>query len=466
MPVDHARQDKLRTYLESEEERIAREVQLLVPEELLPLNRKEGYKSLPKDLRARLKELELITPKAKLDYYMVNHYDVIQALGYVEVEDIGLVKRLEFNPTSAQQLLAYIRYMDYRVPLDIDSGKPTTNKEELQKLIDETSDEVLKLAQKSKKVSKLKGTYVNGDWIPGPDGRVHGQFRFGTAVGQTSCTGPNQQQFPQHFDPEDAWVDDIGKEIKGTIVAQPGHIFVKIDAKGAHSRMQAFLAEDADYYRLSNIGTHAFNTAHYVKVPDRDSLLAMDDSLLAVRLKEIKKRYDYEYNFVKRTSFLMQYLGGPEKAAYTLRVPVVEVVALMELIKGTFPKSFKDFPKSVTRRIKHSPRLISAHGACRWFWDQDERQAVAFAVSNEFHCHWQSGLVRLHESGLLDKYEAVNFCHDDLWLHPKEELKDECIAEVRAELEKPSDILVNSLGHFQVGTETQIGYNMAELGDA
>lgn len=466
LPVDRALQDKLRTYLESEEERIQREVQLLVPEELLPLNRKEGYKSLPKDLRARLKELDLIVPKAKLDYYLINHYAVIQALGYVDVVDVGLVKRLEFNPTSAKQLLAYIRHMGYPVPLHIDTGAPTTGKEELQKLIDDTGDEVLKLAQKSKKVSKLKGTYCSGYWIPGPDGRVHGKFRFGTASQQVSCTEPNIQQYPEHYDPDDEWIVDIMQQVKGAIKAEPGYKFVKVDARGAHGRMQGWLSEDADYYRLASLDLHSYNTAYFVNVPDKDSLIGLDDASLMTRLKEIKKQFNHERNFmVKRVSFLSQYGGGAEKASRILRLDQFVVQAIMDTTANRFPRTFKEFPKQVRRMLNQSPRLRNPFNCVRWIWDGDMEQAVAFLPSSCFHCHIQSALVRLFEMGAFAKYGACNFPHDAVWYHCREDLVDECIEVTKLEMERPSDVLVNSLGPFWCSADAQVGDSLLEVVD-
>lgn len=457
LPVDRERQSALRDYIATEETRLLAELQRLIPRELLPF---KEYKGWPKDLRESVKAAGLYVKRC----LPVQFPEFVAAGGYEFVEEV-LTKLLPFNPDSHQQILNYLRYMNYEIPLHIDTKKPTTGQKEIESLILDTDDAVLKTIAKAKKLTKLGGVYCSGDWMPGSDGRVHGTFRFGTTVGQTSCVRPNQQQFPGHSDPDDLWLTPIMEAIKGCIRAQPGHVFVKLDAKGAHSRMQAFLAEDASYYRLSNLGTHAFNTAHYVGVEDRDTLLAMADGPLLKRLKEIKKQYDWEYNFAKRVSFNMQYLGGAEKAAHTLRVPVLQVVALMELIKGLFPKSFKEFPEKVRRQMKQHPRLMSQQGACRWLWEPDIQQGVAFAVANEFHCHWQSGLIRLHERGLMQKYEACNFCHDDIWFHVREKLADECIERCREELEQPSSVLVNSLGHFQVNTEVQRGYDMQHLED-
>lgn len=471
LPVDIQLQSELRDYIATEETKLLSELQQLIPQELMPANRKEGYKGLPKELRAALKERDLLIPKAKLDYYYTNHYDLCNELGYY-VRDLdgeyGLVKVLPFNPDSAQQLIRYIEFKGYRVPLHIDTGKPTTGKEPLEKLIEEVDDDALRLVQKMRKLTKLGGTYASGDWIPGEDGRVHGTFRFGTASGQTSCTRPNIQQFPEHYDKNDLWITDIMKRVKGTIKAEPGHKLVKGDARGAHGRCQGFLAEDEAYYRLASLDLHSYNTAHYIGVEDKDSLLALDDTSLMKRLKEIKKDYEYERNAkLKRVAYLMQFGGGADKAFQILSAfeSVVEVHQLMGMIKNLFPKTFIEFPQWVEREMKKHPRIISASGGCRWFYDKDLQQAIAFCVSNNFHAHVQSAGIRLYERGAFEKYEAINFGHDSWWWHPREELVDECIAVVREEMEKPSEILVNSLGAFWCSADFQVGDTLLTVKD-
>jgi uracil-DNA glycosylase family 4 len=457
LPVDAAGQAEAKRLIDESAVELTTQLQLTVPKEILPT---KCYKGWPVDAREAVKAAGLWVKNCKPWEFP----QVVEAMGY-SFSDTTTIKYLEFNPNSSQQILSYLEYKGYPIPLHIDTKKPTTGQKELESLVLETDDAVLKLIQKAKKLTKLGGTYCGGEWIPGADGRVHGEFRFGTASGQTSCTRPNQQQFPQHFDPEDKWLEPIAEQIKSCIRAEPGHVFVKIDAKGAHSRMQAWLAEDPDYYRLSNLGTHAFNTAFHVEVPDRWELLAMDDVSLLRRLKEIKKQYDYEYNFVKRVSFNMQYLGGAEKAAHTLRVSVMEVEALMNMVKGLFPKSFKDFPESVRRQLQKSPLLISAGNHPRWIWNEDVQQGVAFMVANPFHVHWQKGLVRLFDKGILQRFPITNFCHDDVWLHVRESDVDDCVAACRKELEQPSETMVNSLGAFQVNTEVQVGRSMNTLKD-
>lgn len=466
MPVDRQRQSDLREYILQQETELLGELQELVPGGLRP---KKLYKGLPKDLRAALKERNCTAPKNTLnDSFSERAMGIAMESGF----DFGggsLYRPLPFNPDSYKQLLSYIEHQGYPVPLHIDTGKPTTGQAEIEKLVEQTNDPLLKLVQKTRKLTKLGGTYASGDWIPGDDGRVHGTFRVSaTASGQTSCTSPNIQQFPEHFNPEDAWIADIVHRVKDCIRAEPGHKLVKVDARGAHGRCQGFLAEDAAYYRLANLDLHSYNTAQYVGTPDKDTLLAMDDATLSIRLKEIKKQYKHDRDFkLKRVAYLMQFGGGAEKAFKILTAfdSVLEVVQLMEMIKGLFPRTFVDFPKWVEGQMRQHPRIITASGGCRWFWDHDLQQAIAFSVSNPFHCHVQDAGVRLFQSGAFSKYEAVNFGHDSWWWHPRVELVDECIAAVKEEMERPSEILVNSLGAFQCMSDAQVGDSLGEMVD-
>lgn len=377
-----------------------------------------------------------------------------------------MVKRLSFNPNSGQQLLRYIEYKGYPVPLNLDTGKPTTGKEEIKKLIEKTDDEVLKLTEQLRKLTKMRGTYCSGAWVPGPDGRVHGEFRFGTANQQTSCTNPNVQQFPEHFNKDDEWMAEIGRRIKGCIRAEPGHKLVKVDARGFHARMQGWLAEDANYYRLANLDLHSFNTGYYMDVPDKARMLQMDDGALLSRLKEIKKQYSHERNaLVKRVSFLNQYGGGADKASRILGIDVGIVQGILASIAAPFPRTFDDFPESVVQALKRGTRLTNPFGCARYFWDHDLKEAIAFSVASPAHCHIQDAGIRLWQRGAFMQFECINFTHDAYWFHPLNELVDECIAVAKEEMERPSTVLVNSLGPFQVMADAQVGDRLSEMED-
>ena len=481
LPVDREEQARVREHIESEEVRLLEDLQALIPDELRSVHPKHGYKKVPKIVTQYADEF-----RGVLDFHdALRHDHSLQRrcfeLPQAEREKLAAKHnqppddffyeerwcRLEpFNPNSGQQLLRYIEYKGYEVPKHIDTGRPTTGKEEILKLIEQTDDEVLKLSQKLRKLTKLRGTYCSGDWVPGDDGRVHGEFRFGTASGQTSCSSPNIQQFPEHFNKDDEWLAEIGARIKACVRAEPGHKLVKVDLRGFHARMQGWLAEDENYYRLASLDLHSFNTGQFMEVVDKDELLALDDEALLKRLHEIKKQYSHERNaLVKRISFLNQYGGGADKASRILGIAVPTVMQVLESIAAPFPKTFEDFPAQVEREMAKTSRLVSAFGCIRWFWDLDAKQAIAFSVSNPAHCHIQDAGIRLWQQGAFEKYECVNFAHDSWWWHPKEELVDECIAAARAEMERPSSVLVNSLGAFHVAADAQVGDRLSEMQD-
>lgn len=470
LPIDREAQFELLQQIEQVELVLERDLQTAIPEQLKPLHPPAGYKRFPKDLREAVKEAGLWVKRCKPTQFP----DHARDLGYVVLPfddgDERLCKRLPFNPRSSDQILTYIQHMidtvgaPYFIPLHIDTKKPTTNKAGITALLAVTGDQVLVQIEKCKKVSKLKD-YCQGKWLPEADGCVHAEFRVGaTATGQTTATNPPIQTYPKHFSKDEEWLLPIGKRIKSIIKAPSGHIMVETDMRGFHARMQGFLAEDAAYYRLSTLDAHSFVTAQYVGVADKDSLLAMDDDALLKRLDEIKHQYSHERNYmVKRISFLNQYGGGAEKAATILRIPIMEVQTVLSVMKNTFKPAFQDFPKSVEKLLRQHPRLINAFGLIRWLWDQDANQGVAFLVASPAHCHIQDAVLRLHDRGALRKYNAVDFMHDALWWCPREELADECVAVAKEEFERPSEILVNSLGAFTCKADASRGYNMAEM---
>lgn len=519
LPVDAKRQSELREFIETQSSQLLRELQSLVPEELQSLHPEFGYVNVPKWVE-EIKDYDpanpLLIELSNSRGYLVQRMITAQVVNKVEVgcptcggsgsvpgkvklkkcskckatgkrwvKD-GRISRDElrwclalFNPSgSSPCTLNYIKYCvenqplgnRWYVPTHIDTGRDTSGKDELEKLVRAVDDPALWLILKSRKLEKLGGTYCSGDWIPGSDGRVHAEFRFGTATGQISSARPNVQQFPEHYDPTDEWISDIMHRVKGTIRAERGYKIVKVDMRGFHARMQGFLAEDAAFYRLASLDLHSYTTGHYVGVPDKDTMLKLDDAALAQRLGEIKKLYKHDRDYkLKRVSFLMTFLGGAEKAFRILSpgfTSVVEVQQLMDLIAGLFPQTFKKYPKRVEKQLRSHPRIISPFHAARWFWDRDIQQAVAFSVANCAHSTIDAALLRLSDKGVFHHFQMINFLHDAAWMYVRVEDVRNCIDEVREEFQRPSDVLWNeTLGAFTCAADAQAGDSLVEMED-
>lgn len=464
LPIDRTEQRRLRQHIEWQEMLLERDLQGLIPKELKPV---KVYKGWPADMRERVKADGKWVKCCKPTEFP----SIAEQMGY-EVNG-SLIKRLPFNSGSPMQVLGYIQHQidtvghPWTMPLHIDTKKPSANKAGMEMLIALTDDAALKQIEKCKKVSKLKD-YCGDKWRPAEDGRVHAEFRVGaTATGQTTATNPPIQTYPKHYKPEDEWLVPTMQRIKAIIKAPPGYVMIETDLAGFHSRMQAFIAEDKDFYRLSNIDTHSFLAAHYVGVPDKDTLLQLDDATLTARLKEIKKEYDYERNYLcKRVSFLNQYGGQAEKAATILRLPRVQVEAILDINRKIFKPTFKDLPAKLEKMLRCNPRLVTPFGFPRTFWDGDPNQAMAFWVASPAHCVIQEAVIRLDERGALEKYGAFNLMHDAVWWCCPEDLADECIAVAHEEMERPSEVMVNSLGKFTCRADAKMGKDMNSLQDA
>jgi uracil-DNA glycosylase family 4 len=439
LPIDRERQERLRVHIEAQE-----------------------------DLRESVKSRGLYVKRCQ----PMEFPEIVGALGY-SLTDTGLIKPLPFNAGSSKQVISYIQHCvdtigdPWYIPTHIDTKKPSANKAGMEALIDATDDAALKQIEKCKKIAKLKD-YCGEKWLPEEDGCVHAEFRIGaTGTGQTTATNPPIQTYPKHLKKEDEWLKPTMSMIKGIIKAPEGHVMVETDCRSFHARMQAFLAEDAAYYRLANIDTHSFLAAHYVGVPDKDNLLQLDDKSLSKRLAEIKKQYDYERNYLcKRVSFLNQYGGGAEKAATILRLPRIQVEAILDISRNFFKPTFRDLPARIEAMLKKNPRLVSPFGFPRFFWDGNANDAVAFWVANPAHCVIQDAVIRLDEQGALERYNAINLMHDAVWWCPREELAQECIEIAQAEIGRASDVLINKLGAFTVAVDAKLGQDMNSLRDA
>lgn len=519
LPIDRERQQELRTYTLGELDRLQKALQPLIPEQLRNRHPKEGWRSNPSSLATVDGEvMKLRDAIAGYDNYEAPPYvtigDPAKArvsapteghLVYREFEliDENAIPYTEtrwcllkpFNPGSQGengQVGRYITYMGYPMPHKIDDpSKGTVGKSELEKLAAKVNDPVLNLVVEYKDIRKTGMDYTTGAWSPGADGRVHSTFRPNTASGQTTSSAPNVQQFPEH--------GGLAKRAKAMIRAELGHMLVKIDMRGFHSRMIGFLAEDPDYYKLADYDVHSYITAHFLQLRDAPYLIEMDDDELRKSLGAIKAEHSHTRNFkVKRTVHGRQFNMGvnklykmhadnfdPKPEAVIAEVGEAvwfdwgterqareiaqrgrtEATKLFYLFDRLFPKTFREFPAKVEHQIHNVTRceLKTPYQTRRYFWDYDKEQSTAFLPSNYAHCEIQSALMRLRVAGALREYEAVNFTHDALWLHPREELVTDCIRTVQTEFERPSTVLHNSLGTFYCNSDAEVGTDLTTM---
>jgi len=155
-----------------------------------------------------------------------------------EIEIREITGNGEFNPGSSLQLSEYLfKQKKYRLPEDFvtPKGKPSTNREALEWLVNEKGDRVAQLTLEHREYSKIKSTYVTGLLEKLRDGTLHGRFnQTGTATGRWSSSNPNMQNVPRRDDELD---------IRHAFMARPGHVFIINDYSQIELRLAAYFSD-------------------------------------------------------------------------------------------------------------------------------------------------------------------------------------------------------------------------------
>jgi DNA polymerase I-like protein with 3'-5' exonuclease and polymerase domains len=122
--------------------------------------------------------------------------------------------------------------------------------------------------------------------------------------------------------------------------------------------------------------------------------------------------------------------------------------------------------------------LRSVFDCIRWFWNvkgynfkkkewdhgADWDKAIAFRPANNAFSQKKIALLACEEKRYNARYGFCNDIHDAFMFHCKEELAEECIHNVRMEMERPSTVMLMPSGEgFSVEVEEKIGRNWAEM---
>jgi uracil-DNA glycosylase len=522
IPVDKPRLDELRSWLETEIERIDVELQGHIPDELRRGKLEEGCKAVPDDVKEWLRnrfadmfgpvlktykngKTKEIKSKVKItDVYrdlMSDDEDwtmertrICDDLGYAvrEYSENGtkerrLVMLKGFNPGSPKQMIDYLKWKRYKVPTRFKDGQPTTGDKEMEKLYRQTKDPVIKLSRDKRATSKLQNGYTGkidpdgvarGGWIPGSDGRLRATIKLTSATWQLKAQNPNTMTLPKRR-------PELAKKFRSCIRAEPGHRIVTLDMRAFHAKMTGREARDADWMRLSDLDIHSYVAGWMVKWKGMEGCLSLNDEDLKAFLRDIRAKHGDIRDFKAKPSILGVGFGMGYKRLYFENnesfASEGDAKKLLDLLKRLFPRVFK-WQEDIVERADREGRLISNFGAIRWLWDavawrwQDGRwvksngsqaeQAKAFLPASHAHGMLRLKLIKMQEWGWLEKYELINIVHDEVVFHPRTEMAEECAVEVGRWLQAPvmelADPVVCPEG-FVCACEAKVGEDLANM---
>ena len=142
----------------------------------------------------------------------------------------------EFNINSPKQLSA-ILFEKLQLPTLQRGGKTSTAVDILEELA--LTHEIPRLILDWRGWMKLKGTYIDAlPQLVNPEtGRVHTCFNQAVAAtGRLSSSDPNLQNIPIRT--------ELGREIRGAFIAEPGHVLISADYSQIEFRVLAHLADE------------------------------------------------------------------------------------------------------------------------------------------------------------------------------------------------------------------------------
>lgn len=416
----------------------------------------------------------------------------------VNEDGTRLYRHVPFNPRSTQQMVSYIQYQmekfpkaGYEIPKDFKKGTDSTADKLMKRLEAKTKDPVISLSREIRAYEKMRDSYtgklkdgvIQGGWIPDSDGRLRTRART-NSTWQFSSIDPNVFTLPKRR-------KELADRFRRCMAAEPGHVMIEFDYKAFHDLTTAALATDDRKWRTARIDPHAYVAGWLVKYPDIGRALDMSDSDLKLYLKEIKAKHEKVRNEQAKPLNHGTNFGQGYRRLYQENeeyfASEAQAKQMLDMLKGIYPKTFKwqeDLLESLEiTGGRNVPYLQSVWGARRWFWDvwswkknrygawyrgkgQDAEKALAFLPANHAHGMFRKKMLEMAELGILDLYELINFPHDALVFHPRIELKDKCIEEVKRIMEMPVIELANPIlcpDGLSCSVDVQLGPDLGSM---
>src|SRR6186997_2887870 len=220
----------------------------------------------------------------------------------------------EFNIGSPKQL-AEVLFEKLQLPVLKRTGTsraPSTAVEVLEELA--AQHDICRFILDWRGLSKLKGTYIDAlPTLVNPEtGRVHTQISQAVAAtGRLSSSDPNLQNIPIRT--------EIGRQIRGAFIAEPGHVLISADYSQIELRVLAHLSGDETLIAAFERGDDIHDQTA-TKVFGADSLL--DPHELRRRAKIVN--YALLYG---KTAFTLAKDSGVVKTMFGRRRPVPELTS-------------------------------------------------------------------------------------------------------------------------------------------
>lgn len=471
--IDLDERKQLKDWIQVKSLELDAEIQALVHDDLKDCHPKNGYKRSPRGMFQAEDGNNYILVKGESKKLIQRQFG----------EDLRWCYLKPFLVKSPKQVKRYIDAQGHKLPKTKKGRKwkESGDKAALTKLSGKVGSGFYTKLIELREFGKIEGTYIDG-WAVDEEGKVHPEYHTAPASGQIGSRDPNAQNVPKPGKPGTLQFE-LANRIRKTIAASPNHKLVELDMSAFHAKTLAFCAQDSVYFRMAGLDPHSFLAAHLLGLEGVDNWLQLDDADLADRLKWVKKNHEWVRNKQAKPSILGIGFGMGVGKLYRMNEDSFkdekEAKRVHDILKSLFPGIFR-WQNEIRTEAHVNGKLITPFGCVRRFYDvytfdhitgdwhpgSQSEECIAFPPSNIAHCHMKDAMLRMQEKGYDEKYGLCNMIHDSVIFNCADRYVEECLENIKAEMEAKSTVLVDPVicpDGFWVATDAMVGSNWAEM---
>ena len=309
----------------------------------------------------------------------------------------------EFNLNSPKQL-AEILFDKLQLPVLKRTGTtrtPSTAVEVLEELA--AQHDICRLILDWRGLAKLKGTYIDAlPTLVNPEtGRVHTQISQAVAAtGRLSSSDPNLQNIPIRT--------EIGRQIRGAFIAEPGHVLISADYSQIELRVLAHLSGDETLIA-------AFERGDDIHDQTAAKVFGADSTLDPHELRRRAKIVNYALLYGKTAFTLAKDIGVTQQAAQTF---IDAYFSGFPMVRAFIDKTLEEarvsgFVQTIFGRRRPVPELTSRNGMIR---AASERVAVNMPIQGTAADILKKAMIDVH-AALAESHPRARMIltvHDEL----------------------------------------------------
>jgi DNA polymerase-1 len=342
----------------------------------------------------------------------------------------------EFNINSPKQL-SEILFDKLGLPATKRTGKTRTASTAVE-VLEELAlvHELPRLILEWRAIQKLKGTYIDAlPLLVNPaTGRVHTSFNQAVAAtGRLSSSDPNLQNIPIRT--------ELGREIRGAFVADPGCVLISADYSQIELRVLAHLAEDETLIE-------AFRRGDDIHDQTALKVFGTSSGLDRHELRRRAKIVNYALLYGKTAFTLARDIGVTAPAAQQF---IDAYFAGFPRVRGFIDRTLDEaretgYVKTMFGRRRGVPEINSRNGQIR---SAAERVAVNLPIQGSAADILKRAMIVVHAAlcaraanGRQPAARMILTVHDELLFEVPRDEVDEVVALVRTHMEQAAKLSV------------------------